>query len=71
MIDIPNLLYPISAFEKNAREKYKDETKSGTVGISRKGYKALMKDNEYAIQRFTSSKFSSGYRGLNNVLNRT
>ena len=25
MIDIPNLLYPISSFEKNAREKYKEK----------------------------------------------
>ena len=65
IIDIPNLLYPISAWE---RVKVKRILKP----FRRDYYEVLLiKNNEYAIQRFIGSKFSSGYRGLKNVLNGT
>ena len=64
MIDIPSLMYPVSSFEANARQIYKEDTNSGAVVIPRKVYKQLIRDNESAIRRFASSKFSSSHRAF-------
>ena len=64
MIDIPSLLYPIFSFEKIARETYMNETKLGTIKLSKKTFKILNYKNELAVRRFTSSKFSSSHRAF-------
>ena len=64
MIDILSLMYPISSFEANARQIYKEDTNSGTTEIPLKVYKQLIRDNESAIRRFVSSKFSSSRKAF-------
>ena len=64
MIDIPSLMYPVSSFEANARQIYREDTNSGAVVIPRKVYKQLIRDNESAIRSFASSKFSSSHRAF-------